>query len=176
MAVVDREDDMAARREVAGKGRVVAGHAALPGAAVDLHDDREAARPGRPVNVERQCRTVRRRDRNATADARLAGIDAEQQRADVERPTTWCSAGVRLQRLVEALLGPAELPLEPFVILHNQELEFCIFAHAASAEGIWDGTELPCATGRMIVKREPSPSRLLTSIRPFIAMIRVRAS
>jgi len=68
------------------------------------------------------------------------------------------------------LIRPAQLPLQPLIVLDDQELRFFDEAHAARASA------QPVAAGSQIVKLLPSPGALRTAIRPPIAATSARAS
>ena len=74
-----------------------------------------------------------------------------------------------------ALIGPFELALEAFVILHDQQHgQRDIVGHAEIFS--CNGVKSAQASGRVSVKRVPSPGRLSTAIRPPMARTRLRAS
>src|SRR3546814_20400780 len=77
-------------------------------------------------------------------------------------------------------IGPAQLALQTHIVLNDQQLGWrfrAVVAHqAALSVFLWMFGVAGTATGRIKVKRLPSPSRLSTSIRPFMAAARARAS
>src|SRR3546814_2343935 len=85
----------------------------------------------------------------------------------------------RDQNLI-VLIGPAQLALQTHIVLNDQQLGWrfrAVVAHqAALSVFLWMFGVAVTATGRIKVKRLPSPSRLSTPIRPFIAAARARAS
>src|SRR3546814_15460847 len=74
----------------------------------------------------------------------------------------------RDQNLI-VLIGPAQLALQTHIVLNDQQLGWrfrAVVAHqAALSVFLWMFGVAGTATGRIKVKRLPSPSRLSTSIR-----------
>ncbi len=71
------------------------------------------------------------------------------------------------------VIGPAQLALQPLVVLDDQQFRPGVHAHALIRP---ISEMLVSPSGKKTVKRLPSPARLSTSIRPPIAAIRLRAS
>ena len=119
----------------------------------DRLEDRESL--GRPVGVGRQAEVEGN-------DLRLLGAK------DVDR-----RVAVRGDEHLIILIGPAQLALQALIVLDDQQAGLEGGVHAYFRSG-----KVPAlsASGRKMVKRVPSPSRLSTSSRPPIAATRPLAS
>ena len=79
VTVVDREDRISVRREVAGERPVRRWRPGLPRASVDLYYRRSLARLRRTVDVERERHPVVPGERNPAGDPRLRRFDSAEE-------------------------------------------------------------------------------------------------
>ena len=115
----------------------------------------------------------------ALADAVGIGRQAEVERhhrrlVRAQQVDRAASRSERDQHFI-IVIGPAQLALQPFVVLDDQQLGLGLGSSCAHPFKLGRGGRRS-APGKKIVKRVPSPSRLSTSSRPPIAVTKARAS